>query len=84
MMLPIILLLCSIHVLSVNKRIRRAATRGKTYKTSILSGFCAIERGGGSGGMPVMWQPLWRSCLPEIYRGGIVRLYISQRLQTQN
>ena len=65
-------------------RIRRTATRGKTYKTSILSGFCEIECGGGSGCTPVMWQPLWQSWLPEIYPGGIVLVYFSKRLQTQN
>ena len=34
--------------------ISRAVTAGKTAKTEGFPGFCIIERGGGSGGMPVM------------------------------
>ena len=48
----------------------RAATRGKTVK--ILGSFLDFVDGGGSGsgsgGPPVMWLPLWGSCLPEFYR----------------
>ena len=39
--------------------VSRAATGGKTAKTSFLPGFCGIENGCSSGGMPVVW----RSCL---------------------
>ena len=45
----------------------RASTKGKTGKTKVLPGFCGIEHGGGT---PVMWMPLWGSCLPKIERGG--------------
>jgi hypothetical protein len=37
-------------------------------KTKALPGFCRIESGGGSGGMPMMWPALW-PCLPKIGRG---------------
>jgi hypothetical protein len=34
-----------------------------------LPGFCRIESGGGSGGKPLMWPPLWGPCLPKIGHG---------------
>jgi hypothetical protein len=33
-----------------------------------LPGFCRIES--SSGGMLLMWTPLWRPCLPKIGHGG--------------
>ena len=51
------------------KSLYRAATGGKAAKTEVLSGFCKVEHGRGSGGAPVMCPPLWRSCLPEICNG---------------
>ena len=49
---------------------RRAATRGKTGKTTVLPIFFGIEVGGGSGDTPMWWPPMWWSCLPKIYDGG--------------
>ena len=48
------------------------ATGGKTIKTKVLPRFCKTEKGGGSGSgsAPLMWPPLWQSCLPKICRGG--------------
>jgi hypothetical protein len=48
----------------------RAATAGKAPKARSLPGFCRIESGGGSGGKPLMWPPLWGPCLPKIGHGG--------------
>ena len=50
----------------------RAATGGKAAKAWSLAGFWEIENGGGSGGVPVKWPPVWQPYLPKIYRGGPV------------
>ena len=43
-----------------------ATAKGRTGKSLVFSEFCEIENR-GSGGMPVIWLPLMRSCLPKIY-----------------
>ena len=48
----------------------RVATGGKAAKAWSLAGFWETEICGGSSGVPVKWQPLWRPCLPQIYGGG--------------
>ena len=54
--------------------IRRSysANNGATTagKTKALPGFWKIECGETIEGSPVMWLPLWQSCLPKICRGG--------------
>ena len=40
--------------------------KGKTGKTVVLPGVCWIEHGSGSRGTPMIWLPLWGSCLPKI------------------
>ena len=50
--------------------IDRAAPGGYAAKAWSLAGFWKIENGGSSGSTPVKWPPLWRPCLPKIYRGG--------------
>ena len=45
----------------------RADKRGKIAKTTFLSGFCEMERGGNRVVAAVM---LWWSCHPQIYHGG--------------
>ena len=41
----------------------RGAIGGKTGKTAVLPGFCKIERGGGSGGVPLCYRGLtWLGC----------------------
>ena len=47
----------------------RGATPTKAPKAWALSKFCRIEGGGGSGGTPLMWPPLWGPCLPKFGRG---------------
>ena len=53
-------------------RIIRAATGGKAAKSWSLARFSELESGGGSGGAPVKWPPLWLPWLPKIYHGGPV------------
>ena len=49
----------------------RGAIGGKTGKTAVLPGFCQIERGGGSGGMPPCYRGLiW---LGQTHRAGGAR-----------
>ena len=43
----------------------RATSTGKTGKTTALPEFWGIEHVSGSGGTPVMWLPLWQSCLTK-------------------
>ena len=43
--------------------------RGKTGKTAVLPGFCGIEYSSLSDSTPVMWPPLWLSCLSKTYFG---------------
>ena len=45
----------------------RAATKARTSKTMVVSGFYGIELGGGSSSMPLVWLPLWQSCLQKKY-----------------
>ena len=43
---------------------------GKVAKAWSLAGFLKIENSSGSRGALLKWLPLWRPCLPKIYRGG--------------
>ena len=41
---------------------------GKVAKAWSLAGFLKIENSSGSRGALLKWLPLWRPCLPKIYR----------------